>query len=301
MSNNKKISQLGLAGGLTGSELVPVVKAGVTVQTTTQDIADLGTPPTPTLQQVITESATVTGTLAQSADTLTKKEINDNQILDTSSNGTDISTRDLTPIAITDTVNTTAHVINDGVIENTTASLTKNGVEVATVNDIPTVDTTIIDGSTNPVAGNAVFDALALKKDTYTIPLLTALLNPADATVYYFDNITTPTTTAADHYFKLGYNATIIGAFISVVNTGTAGSTQSSVLEIYNNTSGTTSNISSAITTNASTTVSKNFTITGLTISVAANDDICIKWTTPTWTTNPTSVGYRLTLIIERL
>jgi hypothetical protein len=37
------------------------------------------------------------------------------------------------------------------------------GVEIATVNDIPTVDTTIIDGSTNPVDGNAVFDALALK------------------------------------------------------------------------------------------------------------------------------------------
>lgn len=42
MANNKKISQLTSAGALTGTELVPVVKAGVTVQTTTQDIADLG-------------------------------------------------------------------------------------------------------------------------------------------------------------------------------------------------------------------------------------------------------------------
>jgi hypothetical protein len=39
---NKKISQLAVAGSLTGTELVPVVQSGVTVQTTTQDIADLG-------------------------------------------------------------------------------------------------------------------------------------------------------------------------------------------------------------------------------------------------------------------
>lgn len=43
MANDKKISQLGLAGGLDGTELVPVVKGGVTVQTTAQDIADLST------------------------------------------------------------------------------------------------------------------------------------------------------------------------------------------------------------------------------------------------------------------
>lgn len=43
------------------------------------------------------------------------------------------------------------------------------GVELATVNDIPTVDTTIIDGSTNPVDGNAVFDGLALKVTLNTL------------------------------------------------------------------------------------------------------------------------------------
>jgi hypothetical protein len=85
------------------------------------------------LQDVITVSPTVTGILAKSADTLTKTEVNNNQILDTSSNGSDISTREVTPIAITNTVNTTANLINDGVIENTTVSLTKNGVEVLTV------------------------------------------------------------------------------------------------------------------------------------------------------------------------
>jgi hypothetical protein len=48
-------------------------------------------------------------------------------------------------------------------VDRVAGTITKNGVDIATVNDIPTVDTTIIDGSTNPVDGNAVFDALALK------------------------------------------------------------------------------------------------------------------------------------------
>jgi hypothetical protein len=48
-------------------------------------------------------------------------------------------------------------------------------VEIATVNDIPTVDTTIIDGSTNPVDGNAVFDALALKANLTDYFVLTSI------------------------------------------------------------------------------------------------------------------------------
>lgn len=39
---DKKISELTGAGALTGTEEVPIVKSGVTVKTTTQDIADLG-------------------------------------------------------------------------------------------------------------------------------------------------------------------------------------------------------------------------------------------------------------------
>jgi hypothetical protein len=39
---SKKISQLPSAGALTGSELIEAVQGGINVQTTTQDIADLG-------------------------------------------------------------------------------------------------------------------------------------------------------------------------------------------------------------------------------------------------------------------
>jgi hypothetical protein len=38
---NKKISQLTVAAPLTGTEILPIVQGGVTVQTTAQDIADL--------------------------------------------------------------------------------------------------------------------------------------------------------------------------------------------------------------------------------------------------------------------
>jgi hypothetical protein len=115
MSNNKKISQLGLAGGLTGSELVPVVKSGVTVQTTTQDIADLGTPPTPTLQETITEDPTVNGTVVYSPSGLTAYDINEVYHQFTTSDGVDTNITQFTPTGII-----------------------TNGVAVATVNDIGT-------------------------------------------------------------------------------------------------------------------------------------------------------------------
>lgn len=39
---NKKISELPASGALTGAELVELVQGGINKQTTTQDIADLG-------------------------------------------------------------------------------------------------------------------------------------------------------------------------------------------------------------------------------------------------------------------
>ena len=52
MADNK-ISGLTSAGALAGTEPVPIVQGGVTVKTTVQDIADLATPATPDLQQVL--------------------------------------------------------------------------------------------------------------------------------------------------------------------------------------------------------------------------------------------------------
>jgi hypothetical protein len=65
---NKKISQLTASGALTGTELVPVVQGGVTVQTTTQDIADLsGGGGSQSLQDVTDIGATTTNPITADA------------------------------------------------------------------------------------------------------------------------------------------------------------------------------------------------------------------------------------------
>ena len=65
---NKKISQLTAAAALTGTELLPIVQDGVTVQTTTQDVADLGGGGLPYL--LYTAILTQTGTTAPVATVL---------------------------------------------------------------------------------------------------------------------------------------------------------------------------------------------------------------------------------------
>ena len=61
-----------------------------------------------------------------------------------------------------------------------------------------------------------------------------------------------------------------------------------------NNTSDTT--ISTSVVNNAVTTTASG---TGLSISVSAGDYIEIKWTAPTWTTNPTNVRVWGTVYIK--
>ena len=53
-----------------------------------------------------------------------------------------------------------------------------NGTVALTI-DIPTTDTTIIDGSTNPVSGNAVFDGLALKSNIASPTFTGTVTTPA--------------------------------------------------------------------------------------------------------------------------
>ena len=140
MANNKKISQLTVAGTLDGTELVPVVKAGVTVQTTTQDIADLGGT-TPTLQEVITESPLINGNLALSLGQTTAITLDENEIILSSSDGVPTHYSDIT-------INENYLYINsEDEIQLTAPSVTKNGVEIATVNDIPSISGLLVASS----------------------------------------------------------------------------------------------------------------------------------------------------------
>jgi hypothetical protein len=104
----------------------------------------------PTLEEVTASTVTITNPI-QTESNITVYE---------PSPSTDVAvTIDADGIEIVNSSNTN----NLFEVDRVAGTITKNGVDIATVNDIPTVDTTIIDGSTNPVDGNAVFDALALK------------------------------------------------------------------------------------------------------------------------------------------
>lgn len=64
---DKKISQLPISTTLDGTELVPIVQGGVTVQATSQDIADLNTPTLQDLQSVTDEGRTTTHSITANA------------------------------------------------------------------------------------------------------------------------------------------------------------------------------------------------------------------------------------------
>lgn len=200
MSNNKKISQLTASGVLTGTELVPVVQSGVTVQTTTQDIADLGGGGggSQSLQDVVTISSTITTSiLAESPDGQSNIAIEDDSAALNSTNGTDTSQVVVNSTTVTSQVNGTAQTIVDGQIENTTALLTYNSVEVATVNDIVAVNTSTIGAAINGASSATPndtdlvmsVDTSVAKKNTWT--QIKAFLKT------YFDTVYTTTSAVA--------------------------------------------------------------------------------------------------------
>ena len=170
MANNKKISQLGLAGGLTGIELVPVVKAGVTVQTTTQEIADLlgGSSTTPTLQDVVTENNTVDGVVYQSLDGSSTVTMYNSQQQTTVGNGVDSTTIQHSPTAI----------------EFTGASVTRNGDEIATVDNL---------ANYLPLAGGALTGLLKEAKSINIASATTTDLSTATGNLVHITGTTTIT------------------------------------------------------------------------------------------------------------
>lgn len=109
--------------------------------------------------------------------------------------------------------------------------------------------------------------------------------SPADATTYYINDyqFTTSATLSRMYIPRAGK---IIKANIFGIVAGTLGTAETSTIAIrLNNTTDTT--ISSTLVCNATPFVITN---SALGIAVAENDYISVKWTTPTWVTNPTSV-----------
>lgn len=130
----------------------------------------------------------------------------------------------------------------------------------------------------------------------YALQFAAGQFNPADATVYYTGiNPQSSGSTAAVNRIYIPRAGTITAAYVVFDNSGTLGTTETSTVAIrVNNTTDNT--ISAAVTNDARPTVFSN---TSLNIAVSAGDYIELKWTAPTWATNPTAVRIQAIVNIQ--
>ncbi len=112
--------------------------------------------------------------------------------------------------------------------------------------------------------------------------------NPADATTYYFNQTWSfQTTNANGMKFYANQAVTITSVYGAIRVSGTLGSAQNITIFARKNDTTNTN-----ITTTAVATATDNaFSNNALSISLAAGDYIVFGMTTPTWTTNPTTVN----------
>jgi hypothetical protein len=174
------------------------------------------------------------------------------------------------------------------------------GTTPGTVLEGNRITQTITNGVTDKAPSeDAVFDALAAKKDTQNILMVLAVITPADSTTYYGGVSLVPTTTASNHAFRLPYGGRVIGASI-ICRGGTAGSAEDSTINFRNITQASSTLISNAVKTNATSTQSTLNVASGLDISFLSTDEFCIEWITPAYATNPTSQAFSIFLQIEK-
>ena len=124
-----------------------------------------------------------------------------------------------------------------------------------------------------------------------------SLLSPADATTYHAGSFSAAgaTTNAAQRRVYIPRTGTIRACQLYFLNGGTLGSNETSTVSIrLNNTTDTT--VSAAVTNDA---LSTTFSNSALGVAVVAGDYIELKWVTPTWATNPTSVRYSAVVFVE--
>lgn len=120
--------------------------------------------------------------------------------------------------------------------------------------------------------------------------------NPNDATTYYGGGqVQSSGTTAGVSRVYIPKSGTIKSCYIVFDNSGTLSSNEISTISIRVD-NATDFTVSSVVTNDARPTVFSN---TSMSVPVTAGQYVEIKWVTPTWTTNPTSVRISGTLYIE--
>lgn len=138
----------------------------------------------------------------------------------------------------------------------------------------------------------ALVDGLATK--TSFISLKALNFSPSDGLSYYFVDSEAPNTNGSIFRFYAPSNMVIKKAYISFATLTTLGTTETSSIYIrVNNTTDTL--ISNAVINNATSTQVSN---TSLNLAVSAGSYFNIKWTAPTWVTNPTNIQINVVLEI---
>jgi hypothetical protein len=129
----------------------------------------------------------------------------------------------------------------------------------------------------------------------YSLQMIcTSTINPADNTTYFIGSIqTVPFNTDTNLRLICPKSGTIKSVVFS--SRQTLGSAQTSTLALGVN--GSYTNISTGILFNANPL--NNAVISGLSRSVNEGDYITLRWTTPTWTTNPLGVSIHCIIYIE--
>ncbi len=118
---------------------------------------------------------------------------------------------------------------------------------------------------------------------------------PADATTYYIGNSAAPQTTETlTNPSSVPIAGTVIAVYGTMRNNTNSSNEQSTISLRLNETTDTT--ISSTLVNNANIT---SFSVTGLSVAVAAADRLRLKWVTPTWvTTDPANVLIKATILM---
>jgi hypothetical protein len=286
--SNKKIDALPLAGALTGTEPTVIVQGGVTVQTTTQDIADLGGGGGGSQDlQDVTDNGNVTTNPILFDDGL------GNQTVEVGADQINVLDSTL--------------ALNLFNVDRSTDTVQILGEDVATLNDIPSLtgyeqtankSSSYTASSTTTYANTkALVDGLDSR--LFTVSFECGVFSPADGAILYMSDVRiSPTNLPSSVAFNLGYAYKIIGAKIGVGNNSTIGSTEDVVGKIYH--LGTASStLVGNFKTNGSAGAIASATITGLNISVAASDEIAFRMEFPTYATNPVGCFIFVTLICK--
>lgn len=137
--------------------------------------------------------------------------------------------------------------------------------------------------------------SIDIKRGWYVLQHFADAFNPGDvATIGWAAWSTAPVTNLATRRIYVPYPGTVISVYLTALHAGGATDESSTVSLRLNNATDTAIDAVSDFSTNP---VVGN--ATGLSVAVVAGDYLTLKWVTPTWVTNPTSVQWSGAILVE--